>query len=191
MQAVTNHFQGVFTASPTTDLDTCLDGILILVTKEMNDSLNAMASEQEKKEAMLSLGSLKAPGPDGLNGLFYKTHWETIKVDICNSVQNFFATGTLPEEVNEAVVALVPKTPLPESVLHYRPISCCNFMYKIISKIYVSRLKCFMDSLISPNQSAFIGGRLIQDNIIIAHEVFMHSKRTLTRGATKWQSNLI
>lgn len=105
------------------------------------------------------MGALKAPGLDGLNGLFYQNHWETIKVEVCAAIQCFFSEGSLPPKINAAVVALVPKVQLPESISQLWPISYCNFLYKIISKIMVSRLKLFLNDLILPTQSAFVAGR--------------------------------
>lgn len=101
---------------------------------------------------------MKAPGPDGLNGLFYQKNWDSIKGDICRAVWDDFNGGNIPESLNETLVALVPKVPLPESINQLRPISCCNFIYKIISKLIVLRLRNIMGQLISPNQSAFVGG---------------------------------
>lgn len=95
---------------------------------------------------------------------------------------DFFNGEDIPNEPNETMVTLIPKVPLPESINQLRPISCCNFTYKIISKIIVLRLKSCMDKLISPNQSAFVGGRLIQDNLIIAHEVFHSLKKRDSGG---------
>lgn len=105
-----------------------------------------------------------------------------MKTEVCKAVCDFFNGGNIPDELNETVVTLIPKIPLPESINHLRPISCCNFIYKIISKLIVLRLKQLMGSLISLNQSAFVGGRLIQDNLIIAHEVFHSLKRRDARG---------
>ena len=79
---------------------------------------------------------------------------------VCEVIKQFFRVGVLPEEVNETIVSLIPKADRPEEVGQFRPISCCNFIYKIITKVIVGRLKKFMDKLISPNQSAFIAGGL-------------------------------
>lgn len=74
-------------------------------------------------------------------------------------------------------MTLVPKVLMPETINQLRPISCCNFVYKVISKLIVLMLKKFMGGPTSPNQSAFVGGRLIQDNLIVAQEVFHALKR--------------
>ena len=46
-------------------------------------------------------------------------------------------------------------------VIHFRPISLYNVIYKVISKLLVNRLKPFMDSIITPYQNAFFQGRNI------------------------------
>lgn len=56
-------------------------------------------------------------------------------------------------------------------ITEFRPNSCCNTVYKYIAKIFANRLKVCLASLINWNQSAFIHGRRIIDNIILAHEV--------------------
>ena len=67
---------------------------------------------------------------------------------------------------------MIPKTERPIRMTELRPISLCNVGYKIILKILCQRLKIFLTSLISETQSAFVAGRLISDNILIAEEIF-------------------
>lgn len=98
------------------------------------------------------------------------------------AVTSFFISGKLGDDINNTLVALTPKVQLPEEVSQLRPISCCNYIYKVISKIMVARRKKFPDSLISPQQSAFVEGRLIQDNLVVAHEAFHYLKKKGIKG---------
>lgn len=84
----------------------------------------------EVKEAVFKMGATKAPGPNGMNGQFYQHHWEIIQQEVYQTVNNFFALGTLDPSLNRTHIILIPKVPNPESIKQYRPISLCNFSYK-------------------------------------------------------------
>jgi hypothetical protein len=113
---------------------------------------------------------LKAPGPDGLPARFFQRNWLLLKEDVTKAVQAFFASGIMPEGANETCIVLIPKTNHPKSMKNFRPISLCNVVYKVVSKCIVNRLRPLMQDIISMSQSAFIPGRMITDNALIAFE---------------------
>lgn len=105
---------------------------------------------------MFQLGPHKAPGPNGIPAFFYHEFWSIVKVDVINTVQAFFHSGSLFKPLNHTFIILIPKVTYLEEVKHFRPISLYNVICKVISKIIVNRLKPLMNTFITPFQNAFI-----------------------------------
>jgi len=93
---------------------------------------------------------------------------------VSDAVIDILNRRPLPDSLNHTHVALIPKVKTPKSVTDFRPISLCNFLYKLVTKVFANRLKPLLPEIISDVQSAFVKGRLISDNILIAYEVFHH-----------------
>ena len=86
-------------------------------------------------------------------------------------VEKVFIERKVPEYLNITHIVLIPKIQGPETIGNYIPISLCNSVYKIITKILVARIRPHLDKLISLYQTAFIPGRIGVDNAIIVQEL--------------------
>ncbi len=91
------------------------------------------------------------------------------------------------KNINQTFISLIPKVDNPISIDHFRPISLCNTTLKVITKILANRIKPLFGKIIHPLQGAFVEGRVIQDNILIAHEMF-HSFHKKKKGKTGWMA---
>jgi hypothetical protein len=143
----------------------------------MNGELLKEYTDQEIGDALFQIGPLKAPGPDGFPARFFQRNWGIIKEEVIRAVKHFFETGIIPDGVNETIIVLIPKSNDAEDIKDFRPISLCNVIYKVVSKCIVNRLRPLLQLLISETQSAFLPGRLISDNALIAFECFHHIQK--------------
>jgi hypothetical protein len=145
----------------------------------MNEGLMQDCSSEEIKAVLDGMGDLKAPGSDGMPALFYNKFWGITGNDVVREVKALLNGGDMPKGWNETVVVLIPKVPSPEKLNDLRPINLCNVVYKIASKVLSNRLKCILPNIISLNQSAFVPGRLIKDNVMLAYELthYMQNRR--------------
>ncbi|KAK9922738.1 hypothetical protein M0R45_031185 [Rubus argutus] len=145
----------------------------------------------EVKNAMFSIGGLKAPGYDGFPAGFYQKFWSLYAADIFSITQTAFTSCEIPPGLNHTIISLIPKVTGPQEMAQFRPISLCTTIYKVISKIIVARIRPFMQKLISPNQVSYVPERQISDNIMIAQEIlFKFKKSTGHKGFFAWKVDL-
>ncbi|KAL2225589.1 UNVERIFIED_CONTAM: hypothetical protein Sindi_2981200 [Sesamum indicum] len=142
------------------------------ITDEEANQLLLPLSADDVKQAVFDIADDKAPGPDGYSSRFFKAAWPVVGEEVTRAVLDFFSTGKLLKQVNSTILALIPKVHTPMSVNDFRPISCCNVLYKIIAKLLVQKISVLLDKIVSPCQTAFIPGRSIGDNIMLAQELF-------------------
>ncbi|CAL8167543.1 unnamed protein product [Prunus armeniaca] len=153
--------------------------------------LSGTITELEMKHSLFAIGGLKTLGLDGFLDIFYQNFWDLCSSDIISVVKYYFITASLPEHLNDTLIALVPKAERPTSIPQLRPISLCNTLYKVVSKIHVARLRPLMSKLVSPTQVSFVLGKRITDNIVVAQELlykFKISKRK--KGFVAWKIDL-
>ncbi|KAM6565848.1 uncharacterized protein LOC133031191 [Cannabis sativa] len=171
-----DYFTNLFTSN-VADYSTVVEEITPSITMDQNMSLLRPVLEEEVRSALFNMHLDKSLGPDGMTPSFFQKYWEIVNSDVVNQVCQFFANGSIPDGLNDTNIVLIPKKKQPTSMGDLRPISLCNVLYKIVSKVLASRLKEVLPQIISSNQLAFISNRLITDNIMIAFEVMEYLKR--------------
>jgi hypothetical protein len=182
MEFITNHFVQLFSSvgvGTEEQFQQILSAVPTRVSAAMNSKLVAEFTEEEIKQALDSIGDLKAPGSDGLPAIFYKNFWDVVGKKLTREVMHVLNGGQIPEGWNETTIALIPKVKKPNKVTELRPISLCNVVYKVVSKVLSRWLRDVLPDIITPNQSAFVPSRLILDNILIAYEIthYLTNKR--------------
>nr|XP_020172956.1 uncharacterized protein LOC109758508 [Aegilops tauschii subsp. strangulata] len=190
-QPVSEH-KDLFTTNNSTRLAELIDRVEPRVTSTMQAALNAEFTREEIKVALDHIGDLKAPGPDGTQSIVYKKHWHFTGDRIMEEVLVVLNGDDIPMGWNDTVVVLILKVKNPSKIKDLRPISLCNVLYKLVSKVIANRLKTILPDLISDNQSAFVPGRLITDNVLIAYELshFLLNKKKGKEGVAAVKADM-
>lgn len=125
-------------------------------------NLSLPPSEEEIKTALFNMALGKAPSPDGFRPIFFQKSWDILGHRLIQLVKDVFTSRVVPPNLNETFICLIPKKKGPTEVTDFRPISLCNTVYKIISKLLVNRLRPILPNVISPFQTGFIKGTRVQ-----------------------------
>ncbi|XP_061993936.1 uncharacterized protein LOC133711869 [Rosa rugosa] len=185
-ETLVRYYENIFhtEGSDSAAISTVLQALQPKVTDSMNEVLLAPYTDEEIKKALFQMHPSKSPGPDGMSPFFFQKFWNVVHHDVCLAVKHVLQTGQLSQESNFTHLTLIPKVKEPKLASDLRPIALCNVVYKIASKVLANRLKVLLPQIISPLQSAFVPGRLISDNTLIATEVahFMKKLRQQADG---------
>ena len=133
-------------------------------------------------EEILSILNLskndKSLGPDKILVEVYRSLYEVLGLDLLRVIEDSRKSGKIPVVFNTTFLVLIPKSANPSTFDGYRPISLCNFSYKIIGKILSTRIKKVLGRYISYEQFGFLPGRQIHDAVGVVQEGFhsIHSK---------------
>lgn len=147
------------------------------ITKEMKQRIERDFTVEEVERALKEISTHNSLGLDGFGAGFYKNYWEIVGRETSKAVLEFLNGRKIDRQLNHTYLALIPSVSSPISMNNCRPISLCNVLYKLMSKVLANKVKGVLHDIISSNQSVFILVRLITDNIIIAYEL-LHSMKS-------------
>lgn len=136
-------------------------------------------TELEVREALFSMATNRAPGPDNILVEFYQACWEIVKDDIMSLFRNFHNGMLDVQRLNYGVITLLPKISGADKIQQFRPICLLRCPYKLITKVMDRRVEVYADKLISSTQNAFVKGRNIMDGVLSLHEIlnYTHVKK--------------
>lgn len=128
------------------------------VTLEMNAALLEEFTVEEIDTALSQMHPLKSPGSDGFSACFYQRSWAIVRIEVDKALLDFLNYGIFDPLINTTHIVLILNNKNPTWVIDYRPISLYNVLYKLIAKVLANKMKRMLNSIISPNQSAFLPG---------------------------------
>ena len=169
-----DYYSELFASSNPNEFPDLLEAIQSKVTENMNSRLRREFQSSVLYQTLKQMYLLKAPGLDGMPPLFFQQFWPTVSEVVVKIVLDFLNCGVSPLDLNDTHIMLIPKTKNPKRVTEYRPISLCNVVYKLASKTLANRLERVLTSIISDTQSAFVNGRLITNNVLVAFKTMHH-----------------
>ena len=141
------------------------------IEPEENKDLIHIPLLHETKQTVFDMNPLKSLGSDGMPGLFFKKFCSIVGEQVIKVVSSFFRDKRMLRELNHTYITLISKTQDACKFSQFRPISLCNFCYKVITRILVAKLRPILSMLIDPALVTFVPNRNIVENTLLAQEV--------------------
>ena len=145
---------------------------LTSLSDEDSEICEGRLTETEINSALAGMSMSSSPGPDGFTVPFYKHFWCELKGLILSAFEEIYRNGHMPTALKSSVTVLLPKKNKDRTkVSSLRPISLLNVVYKILTKALTSRIQCVINKLICSDQTGFIKGRFIGENVRLLIDV--------------------
>eukprot|EP00253_Pinus_taeda_P003035 PITA_03035 len=180
------HFQNIFAdqgEATIAEVFSTVQSFPRFIEEDEAEDLTIPVTKEEIEAAMKLMGKDKSPGPDGWTIELFLHFYEQIGAEITEVVEESWLKGVIYKPFNSTFIALIPKKDDPESFEYFRPISLCNCIYKIISKVIALRIAPILSRNISMEQFGFLDGRQIHEAIGVAQEVIHSVKMKKNKGA--------
>lgn len=133
------------------------------------------------RQVIFGIPGGKSPGPDGFSAQFYQDCWDVIGKSVSEAVVDSLNAWKLLKVLNNTTITLIPKVICLNNVGDYRPIACCNVLYKVMIKMISERLRSILPGIIAENQGAFVKGRYVAHNVMICQDLIKFYGRKITR----------
>lgn len=146
------------------------------INHNQNELLTAEVTFEKFTVAMGQMHHDKSAGPDGLNPPFYQNFWKVLGREVFQCCKKWLQGDSFPADLNSTNIVLILKKDNAACLKDLRIIALCNVLYKIMAKVLENRLKKVLPGLISENQSTFVPGRCITDNVVVAFEIIHHMR---------------
>ncbi|KAK3211774.1 hypothetical protein Dsin_016480 [Dipteronia sinensis] len=171
-RTVKDYFSFVFQSSSPSeqDIERATAGIKTRLCDDISMGLSSAFTADDVRTALFSMSPTKAPGPDGFQAIFFQKCWGSIGGEVSRLCLRILNGEMSVREFNKTNVVLISKKKNPSALTDFCHISLCSVIYKIVTKCVANRLKPSLHNLISPSQSAYVPGRLIFVNVLVAFE---------------------
>ncbi len=148
----------------------CWKSVPVKVSPAMNERLIQDLSLKDSTEAIRVLPKGRAPGHDGIPMEFFQEFEAEIAPTLVHACSAMLRTGATSPFINKGIISLIPKSGDRAKLNNWRPITLLGSLYKILAKTLASRLRMELTEIIRSNQTGFVEGRSIQDNVFMAQE---------------------
>jgi hypothetical protein len=143
-EEVVNYFKHFFKAKERNNINDLVRITSLyprMVDEEEAESLFKPVTLEELKSVLENFKKERSPGPDGWTTEFFTFFFDLVGGDLLEMVEDSRRKGHLCGGINSTFLALIPKENKPVSFDDYRPISLCNLIYKVISKVIANQIK--------------------------------------------------
>lgn len=147
------------------------------IPSNLNEEFSIAFEEEELVEALKFMAPFKASSNDSFLAFFFQKFWNIVGKDVSKFCLRVLNKHKDLSYVNKTNIVLIPKTSSPKTMGQFRLISPCNVVYKILFKAIVNRFRKALNFCIDETQGAFMPGRQITDNILVAYEILYSYKK--------------